>query len=413
MVAGSWALLQTAIGSGFLAFPWSRLATALAVEPLLVQPVRYFGEVTFGGLIVLLSLSIASALYRFRRFAFIVSILAILGGYLVGFNYYLNADLERFDQRVTLVQPNVISSFGGSDRSANQREVLHRLTLRHRRENDLVVWPESVLSDYGFDINHDNQRLKAKSPARIQDFLGLLGDGSRLLAGIRLYDPRENKLPLMNGAVLIDSSSSSSPFYTKRIMVPFGEYIPGMGRYDLIHWLGRALGTLGYRSGRFNDLIDLSGNEEEFSAAVQICYEDSFPAYVHDQVKREADLLVNMSNDSWSLSSAAHWQHFYRAKLRAIETGRAMLRNGNTGVSAIISPIGTVEEQLGPFERGVVQGRIFKAQEKSFIVNYSNTLTFGVIIVFLGVGFLRKRDRTHFIDSGTNSLGDQDETQQG
>ena len=75
--------------------------------------------------------------------------------------------------------------------------------------------------------------------------------------------------------------------------------------------------------------------------APSICYEDIFGSELLGYFP-EANLLVNITNNAWFGKSFASEQHFQMSRMRAIETGRYLLRATNTGVTAIVEPNGTV-----------------------------------------------------------------------
>jgi apolipoprotein N-acyltransferase len=390
--AAGWMMVQWVIASGFLAFPWSRLATALAAQPVLIQPVRLYGELLYGGLIVLFGFGLVEAVNRRGWSALLVSFVLLASGIGWGSYRYYETDVTATDRAVTLVQPNVISTLGGApSRGPSQQVVIERLTRSIDKRDRLIIWPESVIKPYVFELTGSGSSLRYRAEKHRWKYDLLLAEGTRLLSGLRVFDPKKNKLDYLNGAVLLDAAGNSQSFYTKRIMVPVGEYIPGMGEYEIIEHFGRAIGTLGYRSGDVGGLISLDRHGRTLKAAVQICFEDAFPNYVYGQVRRGGDLLVNLSNDSWSRSTAAHWQHFYRAKLQAVATGRTMLRNGNTGVSAVVDPLGRVRSILPPFERGVLRGTIFEPLPISFIVKYNSLITYSGLFGLLALGWLTGR----------------------
>lgn len=393
-VAGGWIVLEIITGGGFLAFPWSRVATALAVHPVLVQPVHWMGELLFGALIVFVGYTLGQVV-RDRRInvRFVVSGCLLIGLVLAGYARMRTTELKTYAREVLLIQPNVMSTFSAADRSGNQLENLEELTRRHAKRGDVVVWPETALMHFPFKIGPAGQDVFYSDPLKKKRINRYVDGRIHLLSGTRFYDPRPDKLPYMNGAVLVDPNGEPSGLYTKRIMVPFGEYIPGMGQYELIEKFGRMVGTLGYRSGDYGGLLELPVGEETVPAAMQICYEDVFPDYVHRQVRDGADLLINISNDSWSRSYAAHWQHFYRARLRAIETGRTVLRNGNTGVSAVVDPLGQDHSRIDPFEKGVVREQPFKPVKKSYIVKWNSWIPYAGVLFLLAIGFWVNRSK--------------------
>ena len=91
--------------------------------------------------------------------------------------------------------------------------------------------------------------------------------------------------------------------------------------------------------------------------AVNICYEDAFGEEIIRQLP-EATLLVNASNVAWFGDSLAPAQHLRIARMRAVETGRYMLRATNTGVTAIVAPDGAVAGRLPSFAEGVLEGKV-------------------------------------------------------
>ncbi|MFB6226799.1 MAG: apolipoprotein N-acyltransferase [bacterium] len=393
-VSGGWMLLQLVTGSGFLAFPWSRVSTALAAQPVLVQPVRWTGELAWGGLVVFLCYSLGQVL-RDNRFTWRVFVSAVLVLGLIGAGTYRmqTTELTPFNQDVLLVQPNVMSTFSATNQSGMQLKNLRSLTRREANPGDVVIWPETALMGFPLEFSGHSQ-LTYRTDADRRRLRHYVENNNYLLTGTRFYDPHPNKLAYLNGAVLLEPDGRPSGLYTKRIMVPFGEYIPGMGQYELIEKFGRLVGTLGYRSGERGGLMRLPPENQPIKTAVQICYEDVFPGYVHSQVRKGADLLVNISNDSWSRSSAAHWQHFYRARLRAIETGRSLLRNGNTGITALINPLGRTTSLLKPFEKGVVRDQPLKPLKKSYIVKWNFWISLTSIILLFGAGFLSSKSES-------------------
>src|SRR5690606_6787495 len=141
--------------------------------------------------------------------------------------------------------------------------------------------------------------------------------------------------------------------YVKRHLVPFGEYFPVPGFVRT--WL--RLMNLPYTDltagGEDQPLIEVLGRR----LAVTICYEDVFGAEQLHYLP-EATLLVNVSNDAWFGDSIAPHQHLQIARLRAAEVGRPMLRATNTGITAVIDPLGNVVSTIPQFEVGVLDGTV-------------------------------------------------------
>ncbi|BCK86601.1 apolipoprotein N-acyltransferase [Sideroxyarcus emersonii] len=148
--------------------------------------------------------------------------------------------------------------------------------------------------------------------------------------------------------------SSPSQHYRKDHLVPFGEFIP----------LRSVLGWL------INDVLDIpmgdlaSGGAHQAplnvagqKVAVDICYEDAFGEEIVRALPA-ATLLVNVTNDAWYGDSHAAMQHAQLSQMRALETGRMMLRATNTGVTAVIGSDGHIRAMLPQHEEGVLTAQV-------------------------------------------------------
>lgn len=139
--------------------------------------------------------------------------------------------------------------------------------------------------------------------------------------------------------------------YRKFHLVPFGEYIPAKWLFGwIIDELHIPLSDFA-RGDAYQVPMPVAGQH----VAVDICYEDAFGEEIIHQLPR-ASLLVNVSNDAWFGDSVAPWQHLQISQMRALETGRYMLRATNTGATAIIDAQGRVLHELPLFTRATLNG---------------------------------------------------------
>jgi apolipoprotein N-acyltransferase len=117
--------------------------------------------------------------------------------------------------------------------------------------------------------------------------------------------------------------------------------------------------------------------------APTVCYED---AYGSEQLRlvSESTLLVNVTNDAWFGDSTAPHQHLDISRMRSLESGRAMLRATNDGVTALIDYDGSVRGRLPQFEPGVLAGAVQPRIGLTPYVRVGNTPV--VVIVLLGLG---------------------------
>ena len=139
--------------------------------------------------------------------------------------------------------------------------------------------------------------------------------------------------------------------YRKRHLVPFGESIPAKA---VLGWLfDRILDIpIADQSAGHPDQPPLKSGEQRL--ALNICYEDVFGGELRASA-RAATLLVNVTNDAWYGHSLAARQHNQISAMRALETGRPMLRATNTGITSSIGYDGRIEATLPWFTQGILE----------------------------------------------------------
>ena len=204
-------------------------------------------------------------------------------------------------------------------------------------DHDLVIWPETAIPTY-----YRNIATSVLMP--VYESVVAAGGGD-FMTGVFFSEGGQSYNSLVKvGAVPV--------VYHKRHLVPFGEYIP-------LRWLVEI-----FRNYVLIPMSDLSvGNRSpllsigKYQVGVSICYEAIFGQLLIG-TSAQADYLVNVSNDSWFGDSIAKHQHLQMARLRAIESGRAMVRATSTGISALIDHRGDVVTQAVSSAPRIVGGLI-------------------------------------------------------
>lgn len=237
--------------------------------------------------------------------------------------------------RLGLVQPNVSSERGAGLAPDVQLDAFARLAdgLKHSRP-DLVIWPETISPA---DAEHDPW---ARSRfAHIGKTLGCWQ-----LVGSSVTDASGGE---RNSAVLFDPQGNVAGRYDKHWLVPMGEWVPLRGWLpfgDVFHFPEQDV---------VPGNIDTPLEAGPARLAVLICYESVFPVLARTRVARGANLLVNMTNDSWAGRSKELAQHFAMTVLRSVETRRCAAAVATTGITGIIEPSGRFHA-LPPYRQGVM-----------------------------------------------------------
>lgn len=242
--------------------------------------------------------------------------------------------------RVSLLQGNVPQSMKWEpEKFAQTLQLYEKLVTQAKGE--LIILPETALP----------APLSRIPPDYVEKLRGIaLSKNANLLIGV----PVQENGKFYNAAITLGVEDAQQ--YRKVHLVPFGEYMPLRG---LLAWFYANL-TIPMSDFSAGDAVQPLIKVNGQLLGVSICYEDAFARDVL-RAMPDATLLVNISNDAWFGQSAAAEQHLQLAQMRAIETGRPMLRANNTGITALIDDKGRVTQRLVPWTEGIlevtVQGR--------------------------------------------------------
>jgi apolipoprotein N-acyltransferase len=313
-----------------LPFPWAVLSAAAAPWGPTANAARNVGSVGISLALALGAATLAAVAVAPRR-AWPAPLLwgLLCAGLLVG------APPSAGGERMT-----VAATQGSLSRGAHPRDKLdayRALTAEAAAEGaQLVVWPESAVP-YRLD-EHPGYRRLVESLAHRHEVDLLVGTLTKAAEGERLH----------NSAALIRPGGGVATVSSKRQLVPFGEYLPMQALFSR----ARALAA---EAGEFvpGDRIVLHGVRGQRVACL-VCYEAVFPELSAEAVEAGADLLVNMTNDSWFGWTSGPRQHLMHSLLRAAETGRPLVRAANSGISVIVGADGRVVERLDLGRRGVI-----------------------------------------------------------
>ena len=240
---------------------------------------------------------------------------------------------------VALLQGNIAQDMKWRpEKFLDSLRTYYRLAQAHPAQ--LTVLPETALPTF-FDQVPRAYLDELKTLALRQQ-----GD---LLFGIALGGDENGVLRYANGAVSLGASPSQR--YSKFHLVPFGEFVPpGFAWFLSMAHIPMSNFTPG---SPVQAPMAIAGQK----VAVNICYEDAFGEEIIRALP-EATLLVNLSNVAWFGDSLAPSQHLQIARMRALESGRMMLRATNTGMTAIVGVDGDVQAVLQPFTRDALVGEV-------------------------------------------------------
>lgn len=362
----AWVLSEWLRGWVFTGLPWLSIGGGQIDSPLAgFAPVLGILGVD---LAVVLSAALLVLAGHYRHYVKSLLLLLLLwsGG------FWLNAiewtEVRGAPLKVTIVQGNISQENKWVPENFLDTLTIYTEATFANTDSDVIVWPETAIPAFYHEVE--------------EIFLTSLGEKLRatdtdLITGIPVLD--KTNWEYFNSVITVGSERG---FYNKRHLVMFGEYLPLRGL------IGSTLDALAVPNADFT-----AGSEEQallqaggYPVGVSICFEAIFPEEIRRALP-EAAYLVNVSNDAWFGRSLAPHQHLEMARMRAKETGRALLRATNTGISAIIEPDGRIQARTRQFERASLTGSITPMQGATPYVSFGNwpVMLFVVVCLLLAL----------------------------
>jgi apolipoprotein N-acyltransferase len=330
-----------------LLFPWY-FAFMMHRTPICMQ-VADLGGVYLVGAILLGSNVAIAELVRWRLEFLRLDVYIVVAGFaapLLGAAYGL-VRMPSVEARAAAGEAVTIGIVQGNlplfERSKGL-EIQRRLTETLRERAHLVLWSESSVHNV-FEEGHWNDPPPRGHITRGLDVPVLFGAGSKRRVG--------GKRREFNTALLADIDGNVVGRYDKQYLLPFGEFIPFGDTFPRLYEKSPNSGRLS--PGDSNQPLELAGHR----ITVLICYEDILPWYVNRAVREgNPELLVNITVDTWFGRTIEPWEHLALAQFRAVEHRRYLARAANSGVSAIVDPVGRVTVHGGLFTEETLLGEV-------------------------------------------------------
>ncbi len=224
-----------------------------------------------------------------------------------------------------------------------------------------LIWPESA---FPFILERDKEALS--------DIASLLSGGTILVTGAARVADREpgDRLRAYNSIYIIEHDGSILNRYDKVHLVPFGEYLPFQSLLESVGLMQLTKVPGGFLAGTQRRPMTVPGAP---SFLPLICYEIVFPDEAVPRGERPGWLL-NLTNDGWFGESSGPYQHFQQARVRAIEQGLPLVRAANTGISAVVDPVGRILKELPLGVEGVLDAPLPQPIAPTFYVRIGDTL---------------------------------------
>jgi apolipoprotein N-acyltransferase len=406
LLTAAWVIFEYFKSTGYLGFPYGLMAYPMVSILPLIQIADITGIWGITTVVVLVNAlgaemliagkrPICPRMVHVRRWGVALSLIALM---LVYGTIRLNSSIpvvKKFN--AILVQQNIDSWVSGNE--INSIAIGQRLTRQGLADAegpvDIIMWSETSLRRPFDEFRHFYEQKPEGDT-----FLEFLQEiDTHLFLGAPYMVNWEN-YEVMNAVILISPEEKVVDYYGKQHPVPFAEHIPFWEVPFVQRFFKEVVGLYsgGWVLGKEYTIFELPlrssspSGTEMVTFGAPICFEDAFPRICRGFILRGADLLINLTNDSWSKRVSAQTQHFVAALFRAVETKRVLVRSTNAGVTSVIGPYGRVLDSLPYFTEAFLSTEIpvYREEKLTPYTLYGDYLPFFYMAVVVGYLFIRR-----------------------
>ncbi len=351
----------------FYGFPWFTFSLIVSGNEYLIVLLKYFGTLISSYLIIqifclpIIFITTANLKKEIRYFSFIVTLPII---FLVISNIHSkNNNLKNSTIDLEIFQLN----FKNNDESLTP-EIKLNIIIDNIKESraDLLIFGEN-----NFPYILDDLDLKILKES--------LRENQVLIFGATRFENNKYYNSLINIA------ESKVTYFDKKILVPFGEFLP---LRDSLTFLENIVGPNNYSNGNVDRIINLPNN---INFIPVICYEIVFYWKLLNKLNYKSNFIVNITNDFWFGKYIGPYQHFYLTKIRAAEYNKPIIRVSNNGISAVIDNNGNIIKNTKLNYTEKIKHKLFLKENINFInQHFIFKIYFLIIFLLITFYYLRK-----------------------
>ena len=296
---------------------------------------------------------------------------------------------------VAMVQGNDLN------RDPNPAEIADRYIVRKHLDLagaikdpvDLIMLPESSLDA---DPRHDRFLDLALSALAADHDADVLAGGNTPAPHGRLFNTIFHYRPQPADPEEPTGTGRTAELYSKRHLVPFGEYVPWRSALSFIEELQQV--PTDYEPGPGPTLFAVGDHR----AGALVCFESAFPALAREYARLGADALLVLTNNRSYRRSANSAQHLAMGQFRAAETGRPLLQAAISGITAVVDHTGRVRDQTGLFEPTVLVGEVdtYRGRTPYTMAGEWALLVSAVLLAAALAGTRRRRSQGRLMGDG-------------
>jgi len=380
----------------FGGFPWNFIGYTISYIPIVLQVTSLFGIYILTLFILLLALLLSWIFIYFKE-GFKLSKIHIytslsvffLFVFIVWFGYWKleNYKEEGVKKKVALVQGNISQrkKLSAKSHADINREYIELINSIKPNEADLIILPESSIYILPYYEDDDYKKF----------FKSIKNKDATILAGVDdIIISKDGDVKVYNSVYLFKGTGEKIDKYRKIKLVPFGEYTPKP--FGLFKGLVKYLGGINFSPGDKKQILVYDG----FKIIPLICFESIFPYFVAE-FSKNGNLIVNITNDAWFGDTTAPYQHFEMSRVRAVENGKYLVRVANTGISAVVNPLGEIKGILPTNTKKIGIANVLLIDKETFFEKYLIPIyAFYIFFPFILFLILIKREIIQALETG-------------
>jgi apolipoprotein N-acyltransferase len=365
-------------GSIFTGFPWNLISFSFSNNLYFIQILSIIGTYSFN--LICISLFTVPALFFLRksRIEIIICFFFILlsAGFLI-FGKIKNDNFNSLESvknsyTIKAISPNIsLDRFNSNHDELKIINELIKLSAPTKIEPTIFLWPEGIIPDsYLSEINIYKNL-----------FLNSFGDDDLIIMGLTSIETKNDKKLFFNSMAIFNNKLDLIANYNKVNLVPFGEFTPFENILSLIGFKTVTNSYQSFSSGEIRVPLNAKNSKIDLNFLPLICYEIIYSG----KLSRDSnfDYIINISEDGWFGNSVGPMQHFSHSIFRSIETGKYIIRSTNNGISAIINPIGTIEQEVAFGSSGYVELLESKLVKSTSFILYGNKIFLISILIYI------------------------------
>ncbi len=284
------------------------------------------------------------------------------------------------DYKIRIVSSNInIDRFYNNIDPESVIKELIEISSPEKNEKTLFIWPEGIIPGISQGQLENYRWL----------FENKFNENHLLAIGINIKEDENETIKYYNSLSIFDHKLNVINSYKKINLVPFGEFLPFEKTLNKIGLKTITNNYQSYSKGQKRNVIDLNYNKFSLKILPLICYEIIYSGKIFE--KNSFDFIVNISEDGWFGKSIGPEQHFIHSIYRSIENGKYILRSANNGITAIINPLGVIEEKIDKNKSGYVDLAKSRKIKTTLFAKYGNKIFGFIILLYIFLIFSFKK----------------------